>query len=336
VEVSASVLAARGARALRVDGLAARAVRALRQVEPPAARWVVHERAAVAGEPRGGGAVEGVDAGADRVDDVVHVTDPEQVPRRLLGQAGERPPHHLAHLLLLLPERAADRDPVHARVRHVGGRLRAQVLVDAALHDPEEQLPGRRVLAVPRDAAVEPAVGPLHRAGGVVALHVEGRALVEGERDVRAERRLDLHRGLGPHEALAAVGVGPEADAPLLDRQDHRLAPVAVALDLLGHRPVAHREDLVAARVGDDGPPPAHELVKAAELGDQLVPWLDEEVEGVPEHHVVAELGDLARMERLHRCAGGQRHERRRAHRPVRGVDHARSGAPVTGADLER
>jgi hypothetical protein len=121
---------------------------------------------------------------------------------------------------------------------------------------------------------------------------VERRALVERERDVGAERRLHLHRGLWPHEALAPVGVRAEADALLLDRDHHRLAPVA-PLDLLGHGTVTHREDLVAARIGDDRPPPAHELVEAAQPGDQLVSRLHEEVERVAEHHVVAELGDL-------------------------------------------
>ena len=70
----------------------------------------------------------------------------------------------------------------------------------------------------------------------------------------------------GPHEALLAVEVGAEAHPLLLDRDDHRLALAAAALDLLGHRPVAHREHLVAARVGDDRAVPAHELVEAAHL----------------------------------------------------------------------
>ncbi len=243
---------------------------------------------------------------------------------------------HLAHLLLLLPERAAYRDAVHARARHVGGGLAAQVLVHAALHDPVEQLALGRVLAAPRHAAVEPSMGPLHRAGGVFALNVEGRALVERERDVRAERRLHLHRGLGAHEALPPVGIGAEAHALLLDREHHRLARVPAALDLLGHRPVAHREHLVAAGVGDDRPPPAHELVQPAHLADQLVARLDEEVERVAEHHVVAELGHLARVQRLHGRRRRKRHERRSAHRPMRSVDHPGAGGAIARTDLER
>ena len=51
---------------------------------------------------------------------------------------------------------------------------------------------------------------------------------------------------------------------------------------------------------------------------DQLVAGLDEEVERVAEHHVVAELGDLARVQRLHRRRRRERHEGRRAHGSVR------------------
>jgi hypothetical protein len=333
-------------RALGVDRLAARPVRTLREVEPPAALGVVHQRASVSREARGRRAVERVDPGTHRVKDVVHVADSQQVPWLLFGQTGQRPSHHPAHLLLLLPERASDRDPVHARAGDVRGRLRAEVLVDAALHDPEEELSGRRVLTAPGDAAVEPPVRALHRARRVVALHVERRALVEGERDVRAERCLDLHRGLRPHEALTPVGVGAKANALLGDRDHHRLAPrrgdpfgptppARTPLDLLGNRPVAHREHLVATRVGDDRPPPAHELVEAAELGDQLVARLYEEVVRVAEHHVVAELRNLGRVQRLDGGRGGERHEGGCPDRPVRSTYDARACRAVTGRDLE-
>src|SRR3954453_16369477 len=142
---------------------------------------------------------------------------------------------------------------------------------------------------MPLDAAVEPAVRALGRASRVVAVDVERRALVERQRDVRPERRLDLHRRLGAHELLGPVDVGAEPHALLRDLEDAALALVrAAALDLFGHRSVAHAENLEAAGVGDDRPPPRHELVQATELGDQLVPWLDEKVEGVAEHNLEA------------------------------------------------
>jgi hypothetical protein len=166
---------------------------------------------------------------------------------------------------------------------------------------------------------------------------VKRGALVEGERHVRAERRLDLHRGLGAHEALGAVEVGAKAHALLGDLEYLRLpfAAGAAALDLLGDRPVAHREDLEAARVGDDRPAPGHELVQAAELGDVLVAGLDEQVEGVAEHHVVAELGDLRGLERAHGRVRGERHEGRGADLAVDGAQNAGPSRAVALLDGE-
>ena len=63
--------------------------------------------------------------------------------RALGGRAVElvgRPAHHPVHLGLVLPERAADRHaPARAR-RHRRRRFAPQVLVDAALHDPVDDL----------------------------------------------------------------------------------------------------------------------------------------------------------------------------------------------------
>ena len=293
------------------------ALNGLGQVEAEAVAGVRNQRSAVAAEPGRGRAVEGVDAGRDGAEDVVHVADAQQVPGCLVGQAPQRPADHGLHLLLGLAERAAYRYALGRGRRHALGRLRPQVLVHPALDDAHEQLLGLGVLAPPAHAAVQPAVGPLHGAGGVVAVGVRGRALVEGQRDVRAQLRLDLHRGLGAHEALGAVEVGAKEHA-LLGYVEHLALVVrAAALDLVGHRAVAQREDLKAARVGDDRPPPAHELVQAAHLGDVLAAGADEQVEGVAEDHVVAQLGHLRGVQGLDRPGGGQRHEGRGAHLTV-------------------
>ena len=151
--------------------------------------------------------------------------------------------------------------------------------------------------------------------------------------------RLHLHRGLGPHELGRAVEVGAEAHALLLDREDRAGALAGelrgAALDLVGDRPVAHREDLEAAGVGDDRPVPALEAVQPAELGDQLVPGREEQVERVPQDHVEAELAGLAHLERLDDGLGRERHEGRRADLAVRELQRAGAGvgAGVLGAD---
>ena len=212
-------------------------------------------------------------------------------------------------------------------------RFAAQVLVDTALDDPEHGLLGRAVLAVPVEAAVEPAVGALGRARGVVAVGVEGRALVEGERDVGAELRLHVHRLLRPHEPLRAVEVGAEAHPALGDLEHTAAGPgaAAPALDLVGDPAVREREDLKAARVGDQRAVPADEPVQAAELGDPLGAGRDEQVEGVAEDQLEAEPGDVAEVERPHRPLRRQRDERGRRHRPVRGQQAAGTGGARRG-----
>ena len=85
------------------------------------------------------------------------------------------------------------------------------------------------------------------------------------------------------------------------------------------------------------GPSPAHELVQAAEPGDQLVAGVEEQVERVAEHHVVAERGDLGGQQALDRRLRRERDERRRADVAVRGVQDARAGARarIAGRDVQ-
>ena len=278
----------------------------------------------------------------DAAHEVVDLADPEQVARLGLRQLLDRPLDDLEHLRLVLAQRAADRDPAERVARR--DRLRggaAQVLVGAALDDPVDGLALGPVLGVPLQAAIQPAVRALGRARGVLAVGVERRALVEDQRDVRAERGLDLHRGLGAHELRRAVEVGAEAHALLLDREDRARALAGelrgAALDLVRDGAVAHGEDLETAGIGDDRPVPALEAVQPAELLDQLVAGREEQVERVAEHHVVAEGGDLADLERLDDGLGRQRHEGGRAHLAVGELERAGAGvgARIAGADGE-
>ena len=228
--------------------------------------------------------------------------------------------------------------PSHSLAATACADSSAQVLEDAALDDAVDELAVGAVLVVPVQAAAQPAVRALGRARGVVARHVERRALVEDEREIRAQRGLDLHRGLGRHEALGAVEVGAEAHAALLDGERSRPGAAAVrraALDLVGDGAVAHREDLKAARVGDDRPAPAHEVVQAAEARDALVAGVEEQVEGVAEDDVVAERRDLGRQHPLDRRLGRQGHEGGRAHLAVGGAQDPGAGprAGVAGGD---
>ena len=136
----------------------------------------------------------------------------------VLGQHRRRPADDLVHLRLVGAERAADRDPVagargdrSARSRRAGprGRRPARSRRRAGPR-------GRARACQSRQRSSQRCVRSVERAV-YSRLDVERRALVEDERDVRAEVGLDLHRGLRAHEALGAVDVGAEAHALLLD-----------------------------------------------------------------------------------------------------------------------
>ena len=71
--------------------------------------------------------------------------------------------------------------------------------------------------------------------------------------------------------------------------------------------------------------------MQAAELADQLVAGREEQVERVPEHHVVAERGGLADLERLDDGLGGERDEGGRADLAVGEPQRARCGRASRG-----
>jgi hypothetical protein len=98
---------------------------------------------------------------------------------------------------------------------------------------------------------------------------------------------------------------------------------------------VGEREDLEAARVGDDRPLPAHEPVEPSEPGDPLGPRRQHQVEGVAQHELVAQLGDLRGRQRANAAARRQRDEGRRLDRAVDHVEPPGSGGSVSRGYLE-
>ena len=95
---------------------------------------------------------------------------------------------------------------------------------------------------------------------------------------------------------------------------------------------VAEREDLEAARVGEDRPVPRHEAMQAAELGDQRVAGPEMQVVRVAEHDLRAERQHLVRVEGLDGPLRADGHEGRRLDHPVRRPQHTgpRPPSPAT------
>ena len=99
---------------------------------------------------------------------------------------------------------------------------------------------------------------------------------------------------------------------------------------------VAVGEDLEAARIGEDGLVPVHELVHAAELGDGLRTGSHLQVVGVVEHDLGAQGGDRVGKQTLDGALGAHRHEDGRVDVAMGGVEDTGPGmrAGVLGEDL--
>ena len=124
---------------------------------------------------------------------------------------------------------------------------------------------------------------------------VAGRrdALVEHHRDVGSELRLHLGRRFGRQQMLRAIEMRAELGPLFPNLPDRREA-----------------EHLVAAAVGEDRMRPADERVQPAAPGDQIAAGAEEQVVGVAENDLGAEILEIAMGHRLHRAAGADRHER--------------------------
>ena len=98
----------------------------------------------------------------------------------------------------------------------VRGASLPQVAVGATLNDAVETVP-LGATAPGRQAALGPAVGPLHRLSGVGQVRQGRGAFVERQHQIGAELPLDLDRPLGSQEVARSVEVRGEGDSLFVD-----------------------------------------------------------------------------------------------------------------------
>ena len=182
------------------------------------------EKIAVPRVPGGHHAVEEVHAAMHTLKNVLRRTDAHQVPRLVLRHVRLHRLDDPVHFFRFLPDRKpADRVAGAVDFADLFHVPDAQILIGAALVDPEEHL-----LRIDGDAgfvqtvqffpaAEQPAdravAGLLH----VVVLCRILDALVKRHRDCGAEMGLNAHAFLRTHEDPLAVDVGREIDALFLD-----------------------------------------------------------------------------------------------------------------------
>src|SRR5213592_359922 len=107
--------------------------------------------------------------------------------------------------------------------------------------------------------------------------------MVELHDHIGAEVALDLHHDLGRKKAARAIDVRLELDTLLIDGPELR-----------------EREDLEAARVGEDWAIPAHELVQPAHLAYDVVAGPEVEMIRIAEDHGRAHADEIVGIEGFH------------------------------------
>ena len=227
-----------------------------------------HPVASVAGRHD---AVEHIDASFDSFEDVPRRSDAHEVTGFGLGQDIVADLDHVVHDLgRFAYGETADGVAVPVQIPEAFAGLLAQFGIGASLHDGEEVL----LIAVevvggvkPRDAAVEPSVGAVHRVLGVFLIRRTGAALVEGHHDVRTDLAFDVHDRFGGKEELAAVDMTAEPYA------------------FFGHlTDVGEGKDLESAAVGEDGSVPSLEGMQSAGATEDVRAGTEEEMVGVTEN----------------------------------------------------
>src|SRR5439155_10579082 len=134
--------------------------------------------------------------------------------------------------------------------------------------------------------------------------------LVEGHGDVRAELLLDGDGAFRCEPMWRAIDVAGEDHPAFVDLSQVRQA-----------------EDLEAARVGENGSIPGHELVKPAQPRDPIGAGTKAKVVGVAQDDLGARGMQVGRGQALDRCLGAHGHELRRVDDAVRRLQPAESRA---------
>jgi hypothetical protein len=209
-------------------------------------------------------AVEHIDSGSNRVEDVFGVTDSHEVPGFVGGEEGGGVSDHwVLHFGGFADADAADSNSIEGEFGDGSGAFGSEVLVDSTLDDSEDCL----AFFPCGEVAVRPSVGALHGGGGLISGAGVRRTLVEHHGNVDSELGLDLDATFWCEEVGGAIEVGFELDAIVVDGAH-----------------VAEGHDLEASGVGEDGSFPVHEVMESTEFFDEVCAGPEGEVVGVAEN----------------------------------------------------
>eukprot|EP00187_Rhodella_violacea_P007535 CAMPEP_0174907946 /NCGR_PEP_ID=MMETSP0167-20121228/62741_1 /TAXON_ID=38298 /ORGANISM="Rhodella maculata, Strain CCMP736" /LENGTH=424 /DNA_ID=CAMNT_0016151543 /DNA_START=353 /DNA_END=1624 /DNA_ORIENTATION=+ len=245
-------------------------------------------------EPRGARgihAIKHIDTQRDADNEIHRISHAHAIPRLILGELVGTDVHDAPkHVLFLATGEAADGVTGEVAADEFADAVFAELDVEAALDDAEEVLGG--FAGVGGVAAVDPAEGAVHGGLDAGAGGGGGNDVVEGHDDVGADLVLDLDGFFRGEEDFGAVDDGLEADA------------------FLGHLgEINQGHHLEAARVGEHGAVPLHEVVNAAELLQHVAARPQREVVRVREADLGVRVAELRGVQPLHGRLGADGHE---------------------------
>ena len=173
---------------------------------------------AVTGNARRDDTVKHVDATRHALGHLVHDPQAHHIARLVLRQIRNGGVDRLIHERLGL----ADRDPAHgiaveADLHELLRAVPPDVVVDAALHDAEDELAVGVRLVLRGLRPAERLLDGLHRARAITGIR---KAFVKDHRDVAAENALHLHRLFRTEKKLMSIKMRVEA-APLFRDFSH-------------------------------------------------------------------------------------------------------------------
>ena len=188
----------------------------------------------------------------------------------------------------------------------------SEFLVHAALHNPEKVLRvavERRIFAEPVHGAAGPFERQVQRVRGLLDGARVRRAFVKSHDDVGADFALGQHHGFGRELVAAAVQQALKFHAVFSNVAKILEAP-----------------DLESAAVGEHGAVPAHELLHAARLGNQLGARAQVQVVRIRQNDLRLHFAQVPRRKSLYARERAHWHKNRRFYHAVGGVEPTAAG----------
>ncbi len=264
--------------------------------------------------------IKKIDPALDHGQKIGRIANPHGIARAVVWQQIAQPIQNLDRLVFGIPDRlAANRQAGQVQREDLLGAPTPKIAEAPALHDPEKRLSGltRGLVLVPAlPAAPGPAVGSGGRRPRVTLVGILRRTFIERHDHVAAQLGLEIDHRFWRQPPGRSIQVRSEGGALVVDPHQR-----------LSRGPLAETPDLKPARVGQDRPRPAHELVQSTQSLDHIGAGAQRQMIGIGQNHLRAHPGQLGRIERLDRGLRPNRQKRRGPNRAVGRVESPGPGA---------